>query len=94
MFTLFGGAISWKASLQHVVALSCIKAEYIVVIEVVKEALWVRVMLNELNVKQQILVLHCDNHGAIHLSKNQMFHKRSKHIDIKLHFVQDILSKG
>ena len=42
----------------------------------------------------KVLKVHCDNQAAKHLTKNQMFYERSKHIDIKLHFVRDILSKG
>ena len=36
----------------------------------------------------------CDNQSSIHLTKNQMFHERTKHIDIKLHFIQDVVSRG
>lgn len=38
--------------------------------------------------------IHCDNHSTIHLSKHQMLHMRSKHIDVKLHFERDVISKG
>ena len=36
----------------------------------------------------------CDNQSSIHLTKNQMFHERTKHIDIKLHFIRDVVSQG
>ena len=91
VFTLFGTAISWKAMLQSVVALSTTEAEYIAVTEAVKEAMWLKGMLLELGIKQESLVVYCDNQSAVHLSKNQVFHERSKHIDIKLYFVRDVI---
>ena len=38
--------------------------------------------------------LYCDSQSAIHLSKNSMFHERTKHIDVRLHFVRDIISSN
>ena len=40
------------------------------------------------------VVVYCDNHSAIHLAKNQSFYERSKHIDVRLHFVRDIIVVG
>lgn len=51
MFTFNGCLISWKATLQHVVALSTTEAEYIVATEAVKEALWLKGLIGELGVK-------------------------------------------
>lgn len=45
-------------------------------------------------IHQKSVVIHCDNQSTIHLVKHQVFHERSKHIDVKLHFVRDILEKG
>lgn len=94
VFQVYGCTVSWKASLQPVVALSTTEAEYIALTEAVKEALWIKGLLDELGVKTQAATVYCDSQSAIHLSKNQMFHERTKHIDVKLHFVRDILSKG
>ena len=77
-FTLGGSAVSWKASLQLVVALSTIEAEYIAVTEVIKEGILLRGLLGELS--------SCSDKVDIHLSKDQLFHERTKHIDIKYHF--------
>ena len=38
--------------------------------------------------------MYCNNQGAMLLSKNQVIHKRTKHIDVRLHFIHDILAKG
>lgn len=37
------------------------------------------------------MVIHCDNHEIIHLSKNQQYHERTKHVDEKLHFIRDVM---
>ena len=94
IFTIGGNTISWKSSLQHVVALSSTEAEYISLIEVVKEALWLRGILSELSFVQRLIAVYCDSQSAIHLTKNAMIHERTKHIDIKLHFIRDIVTRG
>ena len=75
-------------------ALSTTEAEYIALAEAVKEALWLKGILEELGFKQEQVVVHCDSQSAIHLSKNIVFHERTKHIDVKLHFLRDIVAKG
>ena len=75
------------------VALSTTEAEYIALTEAVKEALWLRGIAQELKLQDQIIIVHCDNQSAIHLSKNQVYHERTKHVDIKLHFVREVISE-
>ena len=90
---MFGIAISWKANLQHVVALSLAEAQYIVVTKVVKEAMWIKEMINNFGINQAVLKVHYDNQSAINVTENQLLHERTKHIDVRLHFVRDIVSK-
>ncbi|KAH9782190.1 Integrase catalytic domain-containing protein [Citrus sinensis] len=94
LFMLNGCIISWKASLQHVVALSTTEAEYTATTEAVKEALWLKGMIEELGVSQKTVEVHCDSSSAIYLSKNLAHHQRTKHIDVKLHFIRNEMSKG
>ncbi|KAE8700517.1 hypothetical protein F3Y22_tig00110556pilonHSYRG00215 [Hibiscus syriacus] len=94
IFTVFGTAVSWKSNLQSVVALSTTEAEYIAVTEAIKEAMWLQGMVEELGIQQKVLTVFCDNQSTIHLTRNQVFHERSKHIDVKLHFVRDVVTKG
>ncbi|KAH9662167.1 hypothetical protein KPL70_024758 [Citrus sinensis] len=94
MFVLNGCLISWKSSLQSVVALSSTEAEFIATTEAVKEAMWLRGLLNELWLNQKTVQVFCDNQSAIHLVKNQMYHERTKHIDVKLQFIRDEVGKG
>ena len=94
VFIVYGAAVSWRSMLQPVVALSTTEAEYMAVTKGVKEAMWLRGMLSELGLNQHTLVVFCDKKSVVHLSKHQVFHERSKHIDIKLHFVRDIINGG
>ncbi|KAL1540901.1 hypothetical protein AAHA92_25185 [Salvia divinorum] len=94
IFKLHGAAISWKSTLQSVVALSTIEAEYIALTEALKEGVWLRGILNDFGVKQMVVRVLCDNTGAICLAKHQVFHERGKHIDVRLYFIRDQIEKG
>lgn len=94
VFTLYGNAMSWKSNLQTVVALSTTEDECIAMTEAIKEGMWLLGIIREMGVKQDCVTIHCDNQSTIHLTKHQLFNERSKHIDVKLHFVRDIVSKG
>ncbi|KAH9752456.1 hypothetical protein KPL71_014688 [Citrus sinensis] len=94
LFMVNGCLISWKATLQSVVTLSSTEAEFIAATEAVKEGKWLSGILNELWLKQKIFTIFCDNQSAIHLIKNQIYHERTKHIDVRLHFIRDEVSKG
>ena len=51
-------------------------------------------MLNELGIEQECVPIHCDSQSAIHLAKHQMYHERTKHIDVKLHFIREVVDSG
>jgi hypothetical protein len=94
LFTFAGGAVSWQSKLQKCVALSTTEAEYIAANEAGKEVIWLKNYLNELGVKQADYVIHCDSQSAIYLSKNSMYHSRTKHIDLRYHWIRDaVLNK-
>lgn len=80
-----GCLVNWKATLQHVVALSTTEAEYTAATEAVKEALWLQGLLSELGMVQKYVMVYCDSSSAIHLCKNPAHHEKTKYIDIKLH---------
>ncbi|KAG8503781.1 hypothetical protein CXB51_001898 [Gossypium anomalum] len=94
VFTIEGCAISWKATLQTTVALSTTEAEYMAITEACKEAIWLKGLFSELNEDLQISTVFCDSQSVIFLTKDQMFHERTKHIDIRYHFVRDIIARG
>ena len=86
-----GGAVAWQSRLQKCVALSTTEAEFIAATEASKELIWMRKFLQELGFTQERYVLLCDSQSAIHLGKNSTFHSRSKHIDVRYHWIRDAL---
>ena len=94
VFTFAKAPVSWKSTLQSTVALSTTEAEYMAVTEAVKEAIWLQGLLSELEMEQKHIKVHCDSQSAIHLSKNQVYHARTKHIDVRYHVVREILEEG
>jgi len=92
-----GTAISWKSKKQRVVALSSTEAEYIGTSEATREAIWLQRLLYELIESDQLTypqLLFVDNQAAIKLTENPRFHERTKHIDIKYHFVREVYENG
>ncbi|KAK9733789.1 hypothetical protein RND81_04G092600 [Saponaria officinalis] len=65
-----GNPISWYSSLQAIAALSTTEAEYIAATEGIKEAIWLKGLVSELGLKQDVLVVFCDSQSAIHLTRN------------------------
>ncbi|GJT45799.1 retrotransposon protein, putative, ty1-copia subclass [Tanacetum coccineum] len=57
----------------------------------VKEAIWLRGLLEELSVKLNNVAVNCDNQGEIHLLRNHVFHERTKHINVRYHFIREVL---
>jgi len=62
--------------------------------EAMKETIWLQGLLNDLVIDQDLLMINCDSMSAIYLVKNQVYHVRTKHIDIRLHFIREILDEG
>ena len=94
VYTLGGTAVSWGSHLQKIVALSTTEAEYVAVTEASKEMVWLQSFLEELGKKQEDNVLYCDSQSAIHLAKNPSFHSRTKHIQLRYHFIRSLLEDG
>ena len=94
VFTISGFAISWKYTLQTTVALSTIEAEYMAIKKACKEAIWLKGLFGELSENLQITIVFCDSQSAIFLTKDQMFHERTKHIDVRYHFMCDFIACG
>ncbi|GKC96092.1 hypothetical protein Tco_1161534, partial [Tanacetum coccineum] len=67
------------------------EAEYVALTKAMKEAIWLRGLLEELGVELNIVAVNCDNQGGIHLSRNHVFHERTKHINVCYHFIREIL---
>lgn len=90
----FSGAIVWASKQQQSVALSITEAEYIGASEATKDAVWLSRLFSEISPMKTVLLLLVDNASAIKLVKNPTFHKRSKHIDVRAHFVRERVQNG
>ena len=94
-FHMGAGAISWSSKKQHVVALSSNEAEYIMQTHAAKEVLLLRSFLQELHsTPDDLLILNCDNQGAIALAKDNKFRMHTKHIDVRYHFIREAVEDG
>lgn len=84
-----GGMISWTSRKQSIVALSSTEAEYIAYGEAVQEILWLRELLQEIQQPcEGPTTLKCDNQSAIALATNDKHHQRTKHINVRHHFLR------
>ena len=62
--------------------------------EAMKEAIWLQGLLDDLGIDQDLLKINCDSMSAIYLVKNQVYHASTKHIDVRFHFIWEILNEG
>ena len=94
VFLSSGGAITWRSKKQTTRALSSTEAEYIALSEAGREICWLRALYHELGFPQNSpTILKGDNNGSIAMVKNPQFHQRSKHIDIRYHWIRDQIAK-
>eukprot|EP00253_Pinus_taeda_P031184 PITA_31184 len=95
VFHMGSRAISWASKKQFIVALSTAEAEYVAATAAACQAVWMRRMLRSLGREQaKATVIFCDNSSAIALSKNSVFHKRTKHIDTRFHYIIELVNNG
>ncbi|GJU97516.1 retrovirus-related pol polyprotein from transposon TNT 1-94 [Tanacetum coccineum] len=94
VFTLSGGTVSWVSKLQSVVAMSTTESEYVAAAQASKEAVWLKMLLEELGHKQEKITLFCDNQSALYLARNPAFHSKTKHIRVQYHFVREKVEEG
>ena len=94
-FNIGSAVISWMCRKQTSVALSTAEAEYIAASTASREAVWLRKLLAGIfDSELEPTVIHCDNQSCIKLTENPVFHDRSKHIEIKYHFIRDVVQRG
>lgn len=94
VFTLNGGAISWSSRRQQTVAASTAEAEYMAASYAAKEAMWLRKLAMDLNLKCETTLIYGDNQAAITLVKNPISSMRSKHIDVMYHFTRELVARN
>jgi hypothetical protein len=94
-FFLGSSLLSWRSKKQTVVARSSTESEYRALADATSELLWLRWLLNDMGVTQSsATMLHCDNRSAIQISHNDVFHERTKHIEIDCHLVRHHVTNG
>ena len=92
-----GNPIYWKTIKQKTVSRSSTHAKYYALADAAEEVLYIKGILCDLNIEEKYLcniIIYEDNSGALTLAKNGNFVKRSKHIDVALHFVHELVSEG
>ena len=93
MFTVGSCAMSWNDTLQPVFDMSTTETEYMAIAEACKESVWLKGLFAELCGVDSCINLFCDSQSAICLTKDQIFHERTKDIDVKYHYVRDVISQ-
>ncbi|KAK6137870.1 hypothetical protein DH2020_028378 [Rehmannia glutinosa] len=86
-----GNNVSWYNKKQSCVSLSTVESEYIALGSFCSQILWMRQMLTDNGVEKKTITAYCDNSSAINISKNPVQHSRTKHIDIRHHFIRDLV---
>jgi len=86
--------ILWHSKKQACVALSTAEAEYIAVGSCCAQILWIKQQLEDFGLKMSKVPLLCNNTSAINLTKNHIQHSRTKHIEVRHHFIRDHIANG
>jgi hypothetical protein len=86
--------ISWSSRKQESIAQSTAEAQYIAISDASKEAVWLRKLVSRLfGDKLETTIIHYDNQSCIKLTENLVFHDKSKHIDMKYHYIWDLVQR-
>ena len=78
---------------QNSISLSTAEAEYIVAGSCCSQLLWMKKLLSDYGITQDTMVVYCDNSSAIDISKNPVQHSKTKHIEIRYHFIKDLVER-
>nr|GEU73882.1 cysteine-rich RLK (receptor-like protein kinase) 8 [Tanacetum cinerariifolium] len=94
-FTLGTAVISWSSKKQASVALSSTEAEYVAAAAASCQAVWLRRILKDVGHEQvKLTIIKCDNKSAVLLARNLIYHGRTKHIEIKHHYIRELIANG
>ncbi|GFH18455.1 reverse transcriptase Ty1/copia-type domain-containing protein [Haematococcus lacustris] len=94
VFAMNGAAISWSSRLQPTVAMSTAEAEYMAASSAVKEGLWLRKLMQDLQLPGDCTSIMCDNQAALQLLHNPIASARAKHINVHHHFARERVARG
>ena len=94
-FLIDRGAVSWSSKRQEIVSLSTTESEYVAATHGLKEALWLCSLLTEVFAPtKDATTMFCDNQSAIALTHDHQYHARTKHIDVRYHFIRWVVERG
>ncbi len=91
---LCGGTIEWKSQCQRTVSLSSTKAEYKALSQCASETIYLTQVLKDFGIDMKTTTVYEANLGAIKLAENWASTKRTKHIDVRHHYVRELVEKG
>jgi hypothetical protein len=90
-FKLANGIFSWQSRAQKTVALSSTEAEYMALSDTSRQAMWIKTLLTELGLTLKAIPIYGDNQGSIFIGSNPVQERRTKHIDIRYHYVRQCI---
>jgi hypothetical protein len=93
-FSLGSAMISWQSRKQSSIALSIAKAEYIAACSASCEAIWLRKLIGLFDLEMEATLILCDNQSCIKMTEIPIFHDKSKHIEIRYHYIRDMVQRG
>ncbi|XP_075670339.1 secreted RxLR effector protein 161-like [Castanea sativa] len=85
--------VAWMSKKQNFVSLSTTEVEYIAAGSCCSQLLWMKKLLSDYEISQDIMVVYCDNSSTIDISKNLIQHSKTKHIEIRNHFIRDLVER-
>ncbi|CAN1797736.1 Retrovirus-related Pol polyprotein from transposon RE1 [Linum perenne] len=85
--------VSWFSKKQNCIALSTAEAEYLAVGSACTQLIWMKAQLHDYRLSFSTMPIYCDNTSTINMKKNPILHSRTKHIDIRHHFIRDLILK-
>lgn len=95
VFISQGGAVSWESKKQKTIALSTAEAEYVAISEAAREAIFLQRFISEISQKEECpITIRSDSQSAIHIAENPAHHQRTKHIDVRYHFIRQAVERG
>ena len=93
-FYVGNNIVSWMSKKQNSISSSTVEAKYIVVGSCCTQLLWMQKLLHDYGICQEHLTIYCDNTGAINIFKNPVQHSRTKQIEIRHHFIRELVEDG
>lgn len=93
VFIKAGGAICWSSTKQKSVSRSSLESEYYAMSEAAAEAEWLSHLEQEIELSKNSRIIYADNQSAIMFANNNIYSKRTKHIDVHYHYVRQLIEK-